>query len=451
MSKSSETAAQGVMNPQPHEASNEVEAAREGPTTLQNSNAVSEGGGAEKTAEEEEEEEDDDDEGDEEERQDLHAILGVSVSVDVDEGAEESDAEDHEEEEEDDEEEEEEQEENEENEDVGEPLAGSEDNSAERGGVDDENQSVNGKVLGHVAASSGSDDEHEALQAFVDPQESIADFFQLDDEVEETEEGEAGEDGGQGHPTQDAGLNRSMLGAEDVALELSDALQEPSRDVHRHLDNSSDVGNAGNRQQTDTQSKQHDETDLYAIDADELLLTETMRGTYLRELDDMRQIIWSWSERLDHLLQPYIGFSLFLGPERYFRISRFVGLASLFFAVLLGVFVAGGGKYGCAVCAVVYPGYHSWKLLAVSHEVRPTEKNGTPSQDANEPVANARSKSNSLLPLEEQHRQYDHHFNSYVQWATYWVIVGAFEVVEQILAALFFPAGFHLLYWFVCL
>jgi hypothetical protein len=221
--------------------------------------------------------------------------------------------------------------------------------------------------------------------------------------------------------------------------------------------NSASFGNVGAEDITDACSDAGmSSEDELLNDSDVLLLTETMRHKYVRELSDVRGMIWTWSEHIDEFLRPYIGFSLFLAPERYFRISRFTGLATMLFAVVLGAFIAGGGKYGCAVCTVAYPFYCSWKFLqAVGQHDKHDDVVERDPVSAGKGVGGGGGSSRgggggggggdaaglACTPL-------GRHFNAYVQWATYWVIVGAFEVAEQVATALFFADGLHWLYWY---
>jgi len=178
---------------------------------------------------------------------------------------------------------------------------------------------------------------------------------------------------------------------------MADASQDPlSKDPGNRLDDESS-----------------DEELLH--DRDILVLRTTMAQKYKSELSEMRTITWAWSEQIDKFLLPYIGFSLFLAPEKHFQISRFAGLATAFFIAIVLIFMAGGGKLGCAVCTTAYPFYQSWKLL---RDLGDAARRGQ-------------------------------HTDEFVQWGTYWVIVGAFTVAEQVVGALFFSSKLHWLYWYV--
>jgi hypothetical protein len=167
------------------------------------------------------------------------------------------------------------------------------------------------------------------------------------------------------------------------------------------------------------------------VDQDLALLKESMQRSYKRELSEIWRTIVDWTNRVDQWLLPYIGFLLFQAPERYFHMSRFAGLGTMLLAVVLGTFIAGGGKYGCAVFATVYPAYQTCKLLrslssgsndrgpAVSADVQRELRIGASADD-------------------------------FAQWACYWILVVALEVAEQVVQALFFPLQqFHWLYWYV--
>ena len=182
------------------------------------------------------------------------------------------------------------------------------------------------------------------------------------------------------------------------------------------------------------------------LDPDVLQLKHSMRVEYHRELSDARRIIYELSERIDGFLLPYIGFSLFLAPERHFNVSRFAALGVMLFATLLLAFAVGAGKLFCVVFTTAYPLYQCFKFL------RDGGADGSGSaHDAAERNAN-RGAGAGGAGASKQHSYNNKHArkNAFVQWGTYWVIVGTFEVAEQVVTNLFFSTtGLHWFYWSV--
>ena len=148
---------------------------------------------------------------------------------------------------------------------------------------------------------------------------------------------------------------------------------------------------------------------------------QTLQNRYSKDLEEVRGYVWVWSERLDTFLLPYIGFSLFLAPERYFKMSRFAGLATLLLGLVLITFLAGAGQMSCAICTTAYPLYQTLKFLAA------ISRRDTSSENSDSTI----------------------HSEEFIQWSSYWMIFGAFGVFEQVVMATIFQQGMHWSYWCV--